>query len=169
MMTERGQRRLNKIIEEYGENSEEAREATEDLEMQMNYLNMANIRVNVSTGLMMVMMAKQIGLFQSATLATIANTVATKAATLADWLHVAALKVKASLLAAIQPWMLPAMLIAGATMAGVVTGYGITTATRPVEQTQINIQTEVTVSEDVDKALEQQNRQIKGEVRSIEG
>lgn len=167
LMTERGQRRLNKIIEQCGANSEEAREASQDLEMQMNYLNMANMRVNVSTGLMMIMMAKQIGLLNTATIASAGRTLAAHAATIADWAHVAALKVKAALLAAISGGTLVPVMLVAAT----ITTAGLAVATAPAirEAAQINIQTEVTVSKDVDEALERQNRQVKEEVRNIEG
>jgi len=168
MMVTRGQQAYNKAVERYGKNSEQAREAAKRLELQTNYLNMANMRANISMGLLITQLALQSNLLKGATLSQIAHTVATKAATLADWLHVAALKAKAILLAATQPWMAPVMIGAGVAVA---TGIGAGIITQPSKQRQ-NVEINVNVTqqgEDFDEMWKNAGDKAREEYRSAAG
>ena len=76
MMATNAQERYNTIVARYGRNSEEARKAAKQMEMQMEYLNLANNRANISTGLLVAQMALQTGIFEKERLATIKATAA---------------------------------------------------------------------------------------------
>jgi len=170
MMITRGQEAYNKAVERYGKYSKEARQAAKQLELQTNYLNMANMRANISMGLMLTQLALQSNLLKGATLSQIAHIVATKAATLADWLHVAALKAKAVLMGITQPWMVPAM-IAGGVAVGATAGYLATTAAQPAKQRQ-NVEINVNVKqegEDFDEMWRNAGRQAREEWKSSGG
>ena len=77
MMAENAQNRLADAIARYGANSEQARRATKQMESEMSYLNSANIRANVSMGLMATQLLLQSELLKTATIAQIAKTAAT--------------------------------------------------------------------------------------------
>lgn len=172
LMLENSQERYNKTVEKYGENSEEARQAAKELEMQQNYLNMANMRSNVSLGLMITNLALQSNLLEKTTLTTIARTAATALATAADWAHVAALKIKNILMAAASfgtsiPFQLGAAAAVGVGL-GALTAYTIASAPPP-SKGNITINTDVNVETSVDDALREQNRQVTNELKRISG
>jgi len=170
MMITRGQEAYNKAVEKYGKYSKEARQAAKQLELQTNYLNMANMRANISMGLMLTQLALQSNLLKGATLSQIAHTVATKAATLADWLHVAALKAKTILMGITQPWMVPAM-IAGGVAVGATIGHLATTAAQPAKERQ-NVEINVNVKqegEDFDEMWRNAGSKAREEYRAAGG
>lgn len=166
------QERYNNTVEKYGINSKKAQDALKQLELRTNYLNMANMRANVSMGLMLTQLAIQSKLLDASTLSTIANTAATTAATIKEWLHVAALKAKAVLMAITSSGVLvPAMMIAGVATAGAIGYYTGTAASSAAGPTNINIEAPINVTpeQDLDTALDQFNKKVKEEYRSIEG
>lgn len=164
------QDRLNATIEKYGANSEEAEKAAKQLELRTNYLNMANMRANISMGLMLTQLALQSGLLEKATLAQIAHTAVVSAATIKEWLHVAALKAKAVLMAIVSGGAAVPLMIAGGVAGGIAIGAltaPVLTAA-PVPKSEINIRTELRLETNLDEALAEQNRQVKQEYRSVE-
>jgi hypothetical protein len=164
MMAEAAQNRLNDAIARYGANSEEARRAMKQNETEMAYLNNANMRANVSMGLMATMLVLQSGILESTTIKQIAHTATTIAATVADWAHVAALSAVATLEAMLEPWMVPAMIGGGAAIASAIAAYAVTRG--PVAyQANFDIKTDMKVETSLDDAIREQNRQIKNEFR----
>ncbi len=163
MLMTNAQERYNDVVARYGANSAEAIKATKQLESQVNYLNLANMRANVSMGLLGIQIALQSNLLNKATLSQIAHTVATHASTLADWAKVAALKAQAVMMGVVSMGAFtPAMLIGGAAAAGIVGGLTLSTmAAQP--KSQINIKTDVNVETDLDDALAENNRKVKSE------
>ena len=155
IILDNAQDRYNKTVEKYGEHSEEAQKAAKQLEMRMDYLNLANTRANVSMGIMLLQLALQSNLLDKATLSTIAHTVATGAATIKEWLHNAALSAKAILLAMINPYT-AALGIAAATGVGAYIGSEIMAArTVNTPPSQITVEgSTINVTEDVEAALE---------------
>jgi len=152
MLATNSQERYNTVVARYGANSREAQEAAKEMQMQMEYLNLANMRANVSMALMATQFAISTGLLKAetwatvqatasktahaiatkleaaahsgATLSLIAHKAATAAATVVDWLHVAALKAKVILLNMVSMGTLtPAILAAGAVATAAVAGY----------------------------------------------
>ena len=163
MMAENAQNRLNDAVARYGANSEQARRAAKQYEAEMSYLNNANIRANVSMGLMALQLLLQSNLLNKVTLAQIANTVAKGTATIAEWAHVAALKARAIIENILAPERLPLTIAAAATAVAVIGGatmvYG--------QQANINVNTHVNVDTSVEDALRQQNEQVKRELKSM--
>ena len=124
LLVDNAQDRYNTTVEKYGKNSAEARKAAKELASQMDYLNMATIRENVSMGLMIGMITIQSGVLNTATLAKIAHTAATAAQTAANWLENSSLMAQITLQAALHPWLVPAMVGGAAAVIGTV-GYEI--------------------------------------------
>jgi len=169
MRMARGQHRYNEIVKKYGKNSEEAKRAMKELELQTSYLNRANMRVNISTGLMLLQLALQSGLLKQATLAQLAHTGATIIATAKDWLHVAALAVKAKLIAMTTLGAaVPAMLIGAGLVSAAIAGYTYAGRT-PTSTSQINIKTDVHVETNVEDALRESNKEVVSELRRMQG
>lgn len=162
MMAENAQNRLNDAIARYGINSEQARRAMKQNESEMAYLNSANLRANVSMGLMVATLLLQSHILDAATLAQIKHTASVVASTLAHWAKVAALQAEAIFEAMLNPWMVPAMIAAGAAVAGV--AYGISTGAF-APKAEISVKTDVNVETDVDDALKKQNQQVKDELK----
>lgn len=159
------QERYNTVVGRFGSNSEEARKAGQELEQQMKYLEMANMRTSVSMGIMATNLLLQSGLLDKATLSTIYHTVVTKGAAAAHWLENAALGVKASLLAAINALTFQYQNIAlaiGAAAAIGVAGYAVGSYAANAGQT-ISINAPVSVAPNLDEALVQQNKKITSE------
>jgi hypothetical protein len=125
MYAENAQNRLNDAIAMYGVNSEQARRAMKQNETEMNYLNTANLRANVSMGLMITQLILQSGILHAATLAQIGHTASVVASTLAHWAEVAALKAEAIMDAILQPWLLPVMAATAVTAGAIVAGVGL--------------------------------------------
>lgn len=146
MMATNAQERYNTVVARYGRNSEEARQAARQLESQMQYLNLANTRANVSTALMIGTMAIQSGMLKKTTYATIAKTSAqlldtvaqksailatmthtavTKAASAVDALHAKILFTKAIAWAAAHPYAAALTIAAAVGTAAVVSQYAI--------------------------------------------
>jgi hypothetical protein len=139
MMAENAQNRLNDAIAHYGVNSEQARRAARQMESEMSYLSSANIRANVSMGLMATTLLLQSNLLHSATIAEIAHTaakyggiaasgahtVARTIETAAIWLKNAAMMAEVTLEAMLAPYLVPIMLGAAATIAAGMATYGL--------------------------------------------
>lgn len=167
MMAENAQNRLNDAVARYGINSEQARRAMKQNETEMAYLNNANMRANVSMGLMATQLILQSTLLESATIAQIKHAATVAGTTLAHWGEVAALKAKALMLAIVSGGTaLPAMLIGAATGAAIVGGvaYGMGAFT---PQANITVKTDVNVETNVDDALKAQNQQVKDEIKRL--
>ena len=170
VILDNAQERYNNAVAKYGVNSSEAQKAAKQLEERMKYLHMANMRANVSMGLMLTQLALQSNLLKQATLSTIAHTVATKGATVAHWLENTALKVKATLMAMVSggtlvPVMAGAALATGAIIAGT-TAHALMTT--PTSRTEVNIETTLQVETNIEDALREQNRRVKNEyARSV--
>lgn len=106
LMATNAQERYNTVVARYGRTSEEARKAARQMETQMDYLNLANNRANISTALLMTQFALQTGILKKstwvsieATAAKYADIVATKLSavslsesTIASYAHTAATK-----------------------------------------------------------------------------
>jgi hypothetical protein len=145
MMAENAQNRLNDAIARYGANSEQARRAAKQNETEMQYLNNANIRANVSMGLVATQLILQSNLLKTATLAEMAHTAAKYGGIIASGLHTAAryveaaaiwvknhaMAVEVSLEAALAPYLVPIMLGAAAAATA---GIAASVATMPSKQ-----------------------------------
>jgi hypothetical protein len=147
IMASNAQDRYNSAVARYGVNSQEAQQAARQLTQEMQYLDVANMRANVSMGLMAGSMLISTGLLKEDTWATISHTaskyasiIATKletaatdegilakiaskawslACAAATWIENAALYAKLVLQEALAPWMVPAMIVGVAAVAGV--------------------------------------------------
>ena len=84
LMATNAQERYNTVVARYGRNSEEARKAARQMETQMDYLNLANNRANISTALLMTQFALQTGILKKSTWATIEATAAKYADAIAN-------------------------------------------------------------------------------------
>jgi hypothetical protein len=165
MMAENAQNRLNDAVARYGVNSEQARRAAKQYESEMAYLNNANLRANVSMGLMATQLILQSGLLDAATLAQIRHAAAVAATTLAHWAEVAALKAKAIMEAILSGGTaIPMMLIGAAAGVAIV---GIASVPTVGASANINVKTDVNVETDVDDALKKQNQQVKDELKRM--
>jgi len=91
LMANNAQERYNTVVARYGRNSEEARKAARQMETQMDYLNLANNRANISTALLMTQFALQTGILKKSTWATIQATAAKYADTIANKLSASSL------------------------------------------------------------------------------
>jgi len=100
MMAENAQNRLNDAIARYGTNSVQAQRAAKQMETEMAYLNNANIRANISMGLMATQLILQSNLLDKASLAQVRHALASAATTVANWLETASWKAKAVAIAA---------------------------------------------------------------------
>jgi len=164
MMVQRGQEAYNKTVEKYGVHSEEAREATKRLELQQKYLNMANMRSNISMGLLLTQLALQSDLLKSATLSTIAHTVASKAATVAHHLETAAIWAKAHALT-----ILHSLTPAGWAMLGISAVAGGTAlaslAMQRTQASQYNIEVNINQETDLDEAFDEAKQRANEELR----
>jgi len=171
MMATNAQERYNTVVERYGANSEEARQAAKQLEMQTNYLNMANMRANVSMGLMITQLALQGSLLDKATISSVAHTLATKAATIAHAAETAAIWSKNQALAVYHALSGPKgwAILAGA--AAITTGVLASQVFRPspTQQTQQNLEVNVDVQQemDFDEMWRKAGRKAQTELRSI--
>jgi len=167
VILDNAQERYNRTVEKYGRNSADAAQALKQLEMRTNYLNMANMRANVSMGLMITQLALQSNLLDKASLAQVKNMAVTMAATAKEWLHIAALKVRALWQAIVSGGLTVPLMVGGAIAAGVTVG-ALASPMLTAESTtrEINIQTEINLETDVDAALNEQNRRVKEDLRS---
>lgn len=139
MMAENAQNRLNDAIARYGVNSEQANRAAKQMESETAYLTAANMRANVSYGLMATTLILQSGLLREATreeflhtLAKNAGAVASGAKTIIEgietagiWLKNAATSAAITLQAMLEPYLVPIMLGAAAAVATGVAAYGL--------------------------------------------
>lgn len=167
LMTERGQDRLNKTIQKFGANSEEAREAAKQLEMQTKYLDLANTRANVSMGILLLQLAIQSRLLDKATLAQIYNTAVTVIDTAKTWLQNAALSAKAVLMSMVSLGTItPIMIGAGLATAAFIGGMALTQATaQPQPKSEINIETNFGLYANLDEAFDSAQREATYELR----
>ena len=151
MMAENSQNRLSDAIARYGANSVQVRRAMKQNETELNYLNQANLRANVSMGLMATMLIMQSGLLETETRARIMNTAAKYAGAIASgaksaadyietgaiWLKNAALSVEISLQAMLAPYLVPIMLGAAAAVGvGIAAAYASKETGGYVEETK---------------------------------
>jgi hypothetical protein len=171
LLTSNAQDRLNTAVARYGKDSEPARKAAKELGMQMDYLNMANSRAYVSMGIMTLSLVAQSEILKEATIATIAHTATTIASTAAHWAKSAALGVEAVLLGMVRAlekdWVaITAALAVGVAIGGTVGAYMATRPTQTVSST-VNINTDLKIETDLDKALEKQNREVTNAYKSM--
>jgi len=122
MMAESAQNRLNDAIQRYGANSEQARRAAKQMEAETSYLNAANIRANVSMGLMITNLILQSKVLEAATMKQIIHTAVTAASTIKEWLHVAALQARALWQAIVSGGLAVPLMVAGAAIGGAALG-----------------------------------------------
>jgi len=151
IMASNAQDRYNDAVARYGVTSREAQRAARQLTQEMQYLDAANMRANVSMGLMAGTMLISTGLLQKETWATVASTasktahtiatklnsiatgeniltkIAHKAVTIActavEWLENAALQAQLVLKAALSYGVAVPLMIAGAAAVAGIAGY----------------------------------------------
>lgn len=166
MMAENAQNRLNDAVARYGANSEQARRAAEQYKNEMNYLNFANVRANVSMGLMAIQLILQSTLLDKVTLAQVTHTGSVIASTLAHWAEVAALKAKAVWEAIASGGLALPMMIGGGLAMTAITAYAFQSALTP-QKADINIKTDINVETNIDDALKAQNDEVKKEYKRM--
>jgi hypothetical protein len=169
MMAENAQNRLNDAIARYGVNSEQARRAMKQNETEMSYLNNANMRANVSMGLMVTTLIIQSKVLEGATLAQIKHTATLATATLGQWAHVAALQARALWEAIVSGGLAVPLMVAGGVIATGALGYyaGSMGTGAGASKAEINIKTDMNVETDVDDALKKQNQEVKDELKRL--
>jgi hypothetical protein len=168
LYAENAQNRLNDAVAKYGANSVQAQRATQQYHTEMEYLNNANMRANVSMGLMATSLILQSGLLREATWSQIAHTASLAASTLEHWAHVAALQAEVVWEAIVsQGLAVPAMLAGGAAVAGVAYAAGAGYFSSKTTTANINVETKIDVSTNIDDALKKQNQKVKDEWRRL--
>jgi len=141
MLLDSAQERYNNTVAKYGRNSREAAQAAKELEQRTEYLNAANMRANVSMGLMCTNLILQTGLLNASTRAKIMEAAASAYATIKHGIETSAILAKAAAYlklafaqALASPWLMPAMLAAIPVVAGAAYYIGSQAALPPAEQ-----------------------------------
>lgn len=165
MMLTASQDRYNDVISKYGRNSEQAQRASKQLEVEMRYLDNANLRANVSMGLLTATMVVQSGVLEAKTWRTVLDTGATVANTIVTWANNAAQSVAVILKNVLSGGTLtPSMIAAAAAGTALVAGAGIVGYSLGSRGGgDININAPITIDGDIDSALREQNRRVKSE------
>lgn len=165
MMLTASQDRYNDAISKYGRNSEQAIRAAKQLQVEMRYLDNANLRANVSMGLLTATMVVQSGVLEAKTWKTVIDTGATVVNTIATWANNAAKSVSAVLMNILSGGTLtPSMVAAAAAGTAIVAGAGIVGYSLGSRgNNDININAPITIDGNIDDALREQNRRVKSE------
>ena len=157
LMVTRSQYQYNEIVKKYGRNSEQAKRAMKELELQRSYLNHATMRANISTGLMTLQFALQSGILEKAVLVQMLSTLRTIAETIWTGIEIIILKAKLAAMTLLTGGLcIPAMLAAGMAIEAAI-GF------------DINIEREFHVETDVKDFLTARNRQTSSDLRRMRG